>query len=101
MNKRLMTVYAVGIGSLIGFLLGSKEIRFKLKENIKVLIYKMKPFNPETNHSLMEYAGKPDQIEIEDEDFTQKENSKMVSEGSLYGVSYYNEIKEENELNRF
>lgn len=39
-------------------------------------------------------AGKPDQTERADD--TQLENSKMVSEGSQYGVKYYNELAEEH-----
>jgi len=39
-------------------------------------------------------AGQPDQTERVDD--TQLENSKMVSEGSLYGVQYYNEMAEEH-----
>lgn len=41
-------------------------------------------------------AGKPDQTDRVDD--TQLENSKMVSEGSLYGVQYYNEMAEEHQL---
>jgi len=39
-------------------------------------------------------AGQPDQTERMDD--TQLENSKMVSEGSQYGVQYYNELAEED-----
>lgn len=41
----------------------------------------------------IEKAGIPDQMDIKTE--TQLENSKMVSEGSQFGVQYFNEIAEE------
>lgn len=43
-------------------------------------------------HSLVN-AGIPDQVD--DTDLAQLENSKMVSEGSQFGVQYFNEIAEE------
>lgn len=41
---------------------------------------------------ILEEAGIPDQIK--NQDLAQLENANMVSEGSQYGVNYYNEIKE-------
>ncbi|KPH73954.1 MULTISPECIES: hypothetical protein [Bacillaceae] len=43
------------------------------------------------SNSTFENAGVPDQSPIVNE--TQLENSKMVSEGSQFGVHYYNENK--------
>jgi len=44
-------------------------------------------------------AGMPDQVEAKD--ISQLENSKMVSEGSQFGVQYYNELKEkENKIKK-
>ncbi|RYG74041.1 hypothetical protein EU245_04010 [Lentibacillus lipolyticus] len=37
-------------------------------------------------------AGIPDQVEVRDT--AQLENAKMVSEGSQFGVDYYNKVKE-------
>lgn len=48
--------------------------------------------NGTLSHSL-ENAGIPDQMEPEDE--SQMENAKMVSEGSQFGVQYFNEMSEE------
>ncbi|MGM8364265.1 hypothetical protein ACLIBG_02165 [Virgibacillus sp. W0181] len=48
--------------------------------------------------STLEQAGKPDQIESEDH--AQLENAKMVSEGSQFGVQYYNEAKEAKDLHK-
>ncbi|MGM8211883.1 hypothetical protein ACLIBH_03705 [Virgibacillus sp. W0430] len=45
--------------------------------------------------STLEQAGVPDQMEHNSLD--QLENAKMVSEGSQYGVQYYNEAKTEEE----
>lgn len=94
MNRRIITTFVIAIGVLLGFLFGNKENRRKLKENFEDLKYKMSIFNSETNHSLLKNAGIPDQLE--DQDITQLENAKMVSEGSQYGVNYYNEIQEED-----
>ncbi|MEI3611025.1 hypothetical protein [Pseudogracilibacillus sp. SO30301A] len=38
-------------------------------------------------------AGMPDQLDSRDR--TQLENAKMVSEGSQYGVQYFNELAED------
>ncbi|WP_047981390.1 hypothetical protein [Ornithinibacillus contaminans] len=40
-------------------------------------------------------AGKPDQVDTLEVD--QLENAKMVSEGSQFGVQYYNHVTEEEE----
>lgn len=45
----------------------------------------------------LELAGVPDQLDEEKENLEQLENAKMVSEGSQFGVKYYNEAKEEKE----
>lgn len=47
------------------------------------------------NYFPLKNAGKPDQADRVDD--TLLENSKMVSEGSLYGVQYYNEMAEEQQ----
>lgn len=47
-----------------------------------------------TNQTLLDKAGIPGQaLDANDDD--QLENAKMVSEGSQYGVHYYNQIKAE------
>lgn len=38
-------------------------------------------------------AGKPDEVESNETD--QLENAKMVSEGSQFGVQYYNHVKDD------
>lgn len=43
---------------------------------------------------FLENAGKPDEIDSIERD--QLENAKMVSEGSQFGVQYYNELRESN-----
>ncbi|MFD2208697.1 hypothetical protein ACFSMW_03150 [Virgibacillus halophilus] len=40
-------------------------------------------------------AGVPDQVD--QKDIAQLENAKMVSEGSQFGVQYYNELKTDEE----
>lgn len=59
-------------------------------------IRKRKP-ETENEPSNIEQAGIPDQVE--EDDLEQLENAKMVSEGSQFGVKYYNELKEAHEEN--
>lgn len=47
----------------------------------------------QTEPNTMEQAGIPDQTE--NVDHTQLENAKMVSEGSQFGVQYYNKKYQE------
>lgn len=70
----------------------------KDKNNRDKVMYKAKGMkNKLLNNNLkepFEDAGVPDQSESKD--LAQLENSKMVSEGSQFGVQYYNEYKKEN-----
>lgn len=78
MNKGyVLGVGSVILGTVIGFMVASQK---KLKDNAP------KPDN-------LKLAGVPDQLEKED--LEQLENAKMVSEGSQFGVKYYNEVKED------
>ena len=64
---------------------------------VKYLQNKAEPSNSNTStltDTLMN-AGIPDQVDNTALD--QLENSKMVSEGSQFGVQYFNEIAEETE----
>lgn len=47
--------------------------------------------------TILEQAGIPDQLD--NQDHTQLENAKMVSEGSQFGIHYYNEKMHEEENN--
>ncbi|WP_430786186.1 hypothetical protein VBD025_13145 [Virgibacillus flavescens] len=91
MKKRylLSGVGAVGAG-VAGFVLKDKDNRDKLKTSVKNTTSKIKNMNKE---STLDDAGVPDQVENKEP--SQLENSKMVSEGSQFGVNYYNEVKEE------
>jgi|SRR5690625_3450477 len=93
MKNRIWTASAVGMGILAGYFLASKATREKIKDQIEDLIYKVRNYNLGTQHSILEDAGIPDQVG--NIDHTQLENAKMVSEGSQYGVNYYNELQEE------
>jgi len=51
-----------------------------------------------TFSQTFEQAGRPGQLESTDQEMDQLENAKMVSEGSQFGVQYYNKTaKEERE----
>jgi len=80
--KKSVVIPALGLGALTAVGLG-----FVLKNNRND-----KYENGTISHSLAN-AGIPDQMEREDE--SQIENAKMVSEGSQFGVQYFNEMSEE------
>lgn len=73
-NAYILT--AIGASTLVGF-----------------VVVKLIRKNVEHNHTLLEDAGIPDQLD--DQDLAQASKADMVSEGSVYGVQYYNEVKEE------
>ncbi|WP_174613123.1 hypothetical protein [Virgibacillus ihumii] len=91
MRKRYIAsaVGAIGAG-VAGYLLKNEENRNKLKGKVDAVKDKLMD-NQED--STLDEAGKPDQLESDVP--SQEENSKMVSEGSQFGVQYYNEAKEE------
>lgn len=93
MKKRylLSGVGAVGAG-VAGLVLKDKDKRDKLKTTVKNTSLKIKNRNKETT---LDDAGIPDQVENKDR--SQFENAKMVSEGSQFGVNYYNEVKDKKE----
>jgi hypothetical protein len=97
MRKRYI-LSAVGAAGAIGataagYFLKDKENREKVIEKAKSVQEKVKSYTNGSD-STFEDAGVPDQSE--DKDLAQLENAKMVSEGSQFGVQYYNEYKDEN-----
>ncbi|WP_080874872.1 hypothetical protein [Oceanobacillus timonensis] len=87
MKKRYVVsaLGAVGAG-VAGVLLSDRKKRKKENSATETL-------------RVFENAGKPDQFE--EDELDQLENAKMVSEGSQFGVQYYNEKKDEmNHLSR-
>lgn len=64
------------------------------------MLFKCKREGAEGFTSSFERAGRPDQIPRQDaKDIAELENAKMVSEGSQFGVQYYNKTsKEEREM---
>ncbi|MFC4025428.1 hypothetical protein ACFOUV_16695 [Oceanobacillus longus] len=94
MKKRylLSAVGAMG-ASVAGYYLKDEKNRNKIKEVSNGLVGKIKG----NTDSTFENAGVPDQSS-ETGDIAQLENSKMVSEGSQFGVQYYNDKKDENKL---
>lgn len=72
----------VGVGSVLWMV--SKPGRSSLKDYYQLIKNK---FTAEKNKGLpIKKAGQPDPMDIED--------NKMVSEGSQYGVHYFNETKQ-------
>lgn len=91
MRKRLIAVGSIGV---VGYILRNKENRDKLKDKFKSILDRFREGGKE--YSTIEQAGIPDQLDKDD--LAQLENAKMVSEGSQYGVNYYNkQVQEEQE----
>ncbi|SET29496.1 hypothetical protein SAMN05216389_108107 [Oceanobacillus limi] len=78
--KKGYIISALGaVGVTAGLLVGNKK---KSKQSVK---------DDNTVDSTLYNAGIPDQISSENE--AQLDNAKMVSEGSQYGVQYFNDIE--------
>lgn len=94
--KKRNIVSAVG-ASVIGagaasYLLMNEQQKEKLKEKFNVVTN----IFAKESASTFDKAGQPDQVSSEElADF---ENAKMVSEGSQFGVQYFNEKREEQEV---
>ncbi|MEN2766580.1 hypothetical protein [Ornithinibacillus xuwenensis] len=78
--KTKYVISAMGAG-VVGYLVGANLMKKKEKDK------------HDEEGSTLYNAGKPDQVETLELD--QLENAKMVSEGSQFGVQYYNNVKEE------
>src|SRR5690625_7662412 len=94
MRKRYI-FSAVGAAGVIGataagYYLKDQDNREKVIQKAKNVQEKVKSYTNRSD-STFEDAGVPDQSE--EKDLAQLENAKMVSEGSLFGVQYYNENK--------
>lgn len=93
MKKRyIASLFGAISAGTAGYLLRNEGNRNKLKETVQNVVNKIK--NNDEENSTFEDAGIPDQAPNKDN--AQLENSKMVSEGSQFGVRYYNEEKEDN-----
>lgn len=82
--KKKIALSALGITGVIGAACAGYMLNDRAKKKNKGI------------NQTFEYAGVPDQSEKVD--LAQLENAKMVSEGSQFGVQYYNEAKENNIL---
>lgn len=93
----ITTVGIISAGLILGYLLSDKENRNRLKNRFndyKRIVLRKSDYE---HYSTLEEAGIPDQLDRTDP--AQIENSKMVSEGSQYGVHYYNLFQEDENRN--
>jgi hypothetical protein len=101
MRKRYIFSAAGAVGAVgaaaAGYYLKDKENREKVIETAKNVQEKVKNYT-NGRDSTFEDAGVPDQSE--EKDLAQLENAKMVSEGSQFGVQYYNEYKGKNKAEK-
>lgn len=80
----LLSGFAISAAGITSYMLRKGSNRTMAKMMANELIEKIKPFmTNENNHNLpVEKAGHPDPYDYED--------TKMVEEGSMYPVNYYN-----------
>ncbi|MFC3040204.1 hypothetical protein ACFOGI_08050 [Virgibacillus xinjiangensis] len=96
MDKRNMLTAAGVAGAVAaGYLMKDKQNREKISQKVNTVKQKVKTYY-QADDSTFEDAGVPDQTDGQDPAL--RANSKMVSEGSQFGVQYYNEKKDENKL---
>lgn len=83
------TVGAVGAGAL-GYVLKDENRRSVIKEKAKTFSNSVKDSLQKNNQEDLpiEKAGVPETDHVE--------NTKMVDEGSQFGVQYYNKVKQED-----
>lgn len=83
----MKSVLAVGMGTSLIVWASSKPNRIKLENVFREWKRKIKPSAIEKNSNLpVEKGGHPDPHDIGD--------NKMVGEGAMYSVRYYNEKKQ-------
>ncbi|KKI94148.1 hypothetical protein WQ54_01015 [Bacillus sp. SA1-12] len=83
----MKSIVALGMGTSLVLWVSSKPNRIKLENTFRDLKRKVKPSAIDKSNSLpVEKGGHPDPQDIED--------NKMVSEGAMYSVKFYNEKKQ-------
>lgn len=99
MKKRyiMSAIGAMSASAVAAYLLSDEESRTKLMNTIESVKEKMMNSNGEKKPSTLEAAGIPDQTAYADE--TLAENADMISEGSMYGVNYFNEVRDDETKN--
>src|SRR5690625_391140 len=97
MRKRYIVAIlgAVGAGAVVRYFLSDEDNRENIKDKLETINQKVACFFKKDYPSTLEEAGIPDQVRHSD--VSQMENANMVSEGSQYGVHYYNEVRDEND----
>jgi len=97
MRKRYIVAIlgAVGAGAVVSYFLSDEDNRENIKDNLEAMSQKLGDMFKRDYPSTLEEAGIPDQVRHSD--VSQMENANMVSEGSQYGVHYYNEVQDEND----
>ncbi|TFB23340.1 hypothetical protein E3U55_05860 [Filobacillus milosensis] len=85
-RKRVISSIVAGGAALGAYIFSDENRRGKFMNQYNKM--KDRLFNNDDKDTL-EKAGNP-------ESKAEHENSKMVSEGSQFGVQYYNEVKEED-----
>lgn len=91
--KKSIIAFGAGTAGLVGLLLTKQENRKKVSKTYHMIVNKIRGIR---EYPTVVQAGIPDQVDRED--IAQLENAKMVSEGSQYGVNYYNsQVQEEKQ----
>lgn len=85
MNKNTRYLVAgAGIGALLWYAM--KPSKMDMKEMVNTVVNKL-PFGKNETEPVVAKAGLSDPMDLDD--------NKMVSEGSQYGVHYYNQNEQE------
>lgn len=95
---RIKKSFILGIlvgSAFVGTCLAKKSNRLKVKERFQGIFDRMKKRRSMPKAEYMEQIGDPGQVEFADE--VLMENAKMVSEGSQYGVHYYQQMTNKSE----
>ncbi|MDR7071312.1 hypothetical protein [Fictibacillus barbaricus] len=76
----------IGLGTGALFWLSFKPNRIKTKMKLKDMKRKVRPHAIEATQLPINKAGHPDPMDVDD--------NKMVDEGAMYSVNYYNDKKQ-------
>lgn len=95
MKKRyiMSAIGALSASAVVAYVLSDEEKRAKLLDVVETVKEKIDVFNEVDEVSTLDAAGIPDQTSYSNDTLT--ENADMVSEGSQYGVAYFNKKMEE------
>ncbi|MBH0171474.1 hypothetical protein [Fictibacillus sp. 18YEL24] len=85
-NVKVKDLVILGVATAVAVFLSNKQNRIKTKGKMRDMRRAITTPSIEKNHLPINKAGNPDPLDVED--------NKMVDEGSMYSVNYYNKKKQ-------